>query len=103
MEKLIKIASFAVVLVLVVVSPVLAITANNNPCISGDSTIVLVGIQQADGSINIVYLNPDSAKTHNAGVWGEAVSMFPDALTIALLGLAGLFYRRRPVHVSVKR
>jgi hypothetical protein len=70
---------------------------NDNPCTLGDSSIVLVGIQQADGSIDIVYLNPDSVKPRSAGVWGETVSMFPDAMTIALLGLAGLFYRRRPL------
>jgi len=105
MEKLIKIASFSVVLVMVVVSfttaksfdeagPVFAVTSNDKP---ENGAIVLIGVQQPDGSVNIVYLNPDSIKLHNARVWDQAVSMFPDALTIVLLGLAGLFYRRRPV------
>jgi hypothetical protein len=107
MRKKIKIASFfIVVLVLVVVSPVLAKLSETNPALrsaSVEGSIVLVGVQQADGSINIVYLNPDNVRPSRAGVWGEMVSMLPDAMTIALLGLAGLFYRRRPAYAFVKR
>jgi hypothetical protein len=102
MGKLIKTASFTVVLVLVVVSPVSAFATNDNPCILGDSSIVLVGIQQADGSIDIVYLNPDNARAAQSKVRGEMVSMFPDAMTIGLLGLAGLFYRRRSTLAFVR-
>ena len=110
MEKLMlsrtKIASFLVVLVMVVVSPVWAsgqASSNDKSCALDDSSIVLVGVQQADGSIDIVYLNPDNARAAQAGVWGEMVSMFPDAMTIALLGFAGLFYRRRTAPFFVKR
>jgi hypothetical protein len=99
------------VLILVAVSPVSAFATNDNsaqrmadkPYTFDDSSIIMVGVQQADGSINIVYLNPDNVISSRAGVWGETVSMFPDAMTIVLLGLAGLFYRRRPASASASR
>jgi len=107
MKKLI-IASFITVLSMVVVSSAAL----------AEESIVLIGIQSEDGSVKIVYLEPDSRMQHavsfvepfadmeRSGIppygtaWGDNFRLFstswtaPDAVTIVLLGLAGMLLGR---------
>jgi hypothetical protein len=59
---------------------------------------IAIGIQSADGSVSIVYLEIADIGTTgpaaaSAGV--NIIQQLPDATTLVLLGFGGLLYRRR--------
>ncbi|MGD1041967.1 MAG: hypothetical protein ABR913_02755 [Sedimentisphaerales bacterium] len=63
-----------------------------------NSSDVVLGIQSNDGSVCIVYLEiTDVGRPGLTGAFARAdiIHQLPDATTLALLGLGGLFYRRR--------
>jgi hypothetical protein len=71
-------------------------TADNIPAVT--SPDVVIGIQSDDGSVCVVYLKiTDSGRQCPAATSAQAdiIHQFPDATTLALLGLGGLLYRRR--------
>ena len=59
---------------------------------------IAIGIQSGDGPVCIVYLEiADAGRPGPAAAWAGAdiIQQLPDMMTLALLGLGGLLYRRR--------
>jgi hypothetical protein len=69
--------------------------ATDNVFLTASSGIV-IGIQSDDGLVCIVYLEPtDGGGQRAVPARGDTIDLFPDVMTIASLGFAGLLLRRR--------
>jgi hypothetical protein len=60
------------------------------------SSDITIAIQSEDGLVYIVYLElTDVGCQRAAPALGDIIGMLPNTMTVASLGLAGFFYRRR--------
>ena len=70
--------------------------ADNVPVIASQD--IVLGIQSVDGSVCTVYLeiaDVGRPRLTGASVQADIIHQLPDATTLVLLGVGGLFYRRR--------